>query len=174
MNQMQGRGMGESSAEGGATSDSDRFRMMRENFAQMLHEVAIVNASGEEIDRFNNLGGSGFDVAMSDSSGALIYELRIPLASSAAQKYALDVAAGGVVSIGMETQQFSRGSGSQGGGQAGERPEGGGGRGGRGGMGGGRGGGRRGGGQPPEGGRSFTPAEPINVWAKVTLATPGK
>lgn len=153
----------------GEQGDSDRARTMRESFYEMLHDVEVVGQDNTIIEKFSNLHASGFEVAVSDSTGPLIYELKIPLAKNGESNYAVASRPGGTIGIGLETGQFRRtarrpeGSGDDGGGGMGGGRRGGGGR--MGGRRGGFGGGRQGGGDQPA-----SPPEPLNVWAKVTLA----
>lgn len=111
----------------------------------------------------------GMDVAIRSEQGTLQYELKVPLGRSADHPYALDVAPGKTIGVGLETAktpQRSYGQGRGGGGGMGGGM-GGGGRG-RGGMGGGGRGGSRGGGGGGQ--RGFEPAKPLKSWGTVTIA----
>jgi hypothetical protein len=120
-------------------------------------------------------------LAIKDTDGTLACEIKLPLQPVGEHPFALGVAPGKTVGIGVETVKMSRPTGFGGD----ETPgEGGGRRGGWGGRGGrGRGGGRRGGGwsggrRPGgewgggqrEGGRSGASLKPLNLWAKIRLA----
>lgn len=108
----------------------------------------------------------GFDLDVGLTKGALVYEAKIPLLSSDGN-YAIGAAPGSKIGIGLTTPRMDRER--MRGRMSGEGPPGGsgGGRGGgrRGGMGGGKGGGMRGGGHTP------SMPEPLDIWAKVKIAS---
>ena len=106
----------------------------------------------------------GVDVAFTTVQGVLQYELKVPLARSSDNPYAIGAAPESTIGIGLETPRpTERSFGGEPGGFGGGM---GGGYGGRGGFGrgGGMGGGRRGG-----GGREFQPPKPLKGWATLTL-----
>jgi hypothetical protein len=108
----------------------------------------------------------GVDVAVRAEQGMLQYELKVPMVRTAEHPYAIDVAPGKTIGLGLETgkiQQRSLGEGRGGGfGGGGMGGRGGGGMGGRGGG----GGGRRGGAESPR----PQAAKPLKVWATVATA----
>jgi|tagenome__1003787_1003787.scaffolds.fasta_scaffold20524160_1 hypothetical protein len=113
----------------------------------------------------------GVAVALHLQQGVLQYELRVPLARTTAQPYALETQGGKTIGVGFETGKMpshsspegGRGGGFGGGGGSGGR---GGGMGhGGGGMGRGGGGGEEHGGQPPK---------PLKAWATIAIAPPAR
>lgn len=131
-------------------------------FTGMFHEIEVVGPDKADRTRMGVINPYGISVAMSDTSGVLVYELKVPLKSTASRPFAIGSDAGGRISVGLETGGVNRELMKE---QMG---------GGRGGMGGGRGGmqggGRRGGmGQPNRQGMAGIP-DPLKVWMNVTLA----
>ena len=104
--------------------------------------------------------------AMAEKDGALVLELKVPLAFSLETPFAIQTAPGKMIAVGLEGAQPDRELRSEGrrGGRGGEGAEGGG----RGGSGGRGGEGRSGGERPSE--RSF--GTPIKKWFRVPLASP--
>jgi hypothetical protein len=109
---------------------------------------------------------SGVEAALRVSEGEVVYELKVPLATSPDHPYAINTTAGKTIGIGFETPKMEESSGeaSRGGGGGYGR---GGGMGGHGGMHGG-GGGMHGGGGSRAGG--YQPPKPLKVWATVSLS----
>jgi hypothetical protein len=136
---------------------------MQHEFQKMLGEIEIVGPDNNVVERFSSFHSYGIQVSINDSSGALVYELRVPIGFGKDHPYAITSAQGSTFSIGLETGEIDRRS-SQENRSAGdgEAP-----RGGRGG--GGRGRGMGGGGRMP-GNRSSNMLEPLHVWAKVHLS----
>jgi len=112
----------------------------------------------------------GIQAKIGESTGVLVYEMRVPLVKSDSQPYAIGARANAMIGVGLQTPEFDRsamrpqmGGGGGGGGRGGR-----GGFGGRGGGMGGRGGyGGRGG---MGGGRGFEAPKPLKVWNVVQLA----
>jgi hypothetical protein len=109
----------------------------------------------------------GIQAKIGESTGVLVYELRVPLVKSDSQPYAIGARTNAMIGVGLETPEFDRSA-------MRSQMGGGGGRGGRGGFGGrgggmgGRGGyGGRGG---MGGGRGFEATKPLKVWNVVQLA----
>jgi hypothetical protein len=99
--------------------------------------------------------GKGVEVRIAPAAGgAIVYELKVPLAVTADRPYAIGTRPGAVLGVGLEATRLDT---------SGMRP-----RMGMRGMGGAMGGGRGGGGRMG-GGRPEMP-EPLNLWAKVHLA----
>lgn len=115
----------------------------------------------------------GIQAKIGESTGVLVYEMRVPLAKSDSQPYAIGAKPNAMIGVGLETPEFDRFAmrpaigGRGGGGGIGGR----GGVGGRGGMGGGGGYGGRGG---MGGGRGFEMPKPLKTWNTVQLAAPAK
>jgi hypothetical protein len=105
----------------------------------------------------------GIEVAMTEDHGAVLYELKVPLATTEDHPYAVGATAGKTIGIGIETPKpqhaSSEGRGGGMGGMGGGMGRGGGG---YGGHGGGMGGGGHQGGE-------FQPPKPLSAWATVTL-----
>lgn len=119
---------------------------------------------------------AGLDAASRMAEGVLVYEIRVPLAASEGQPYAVRSTPGAAIGLGIETNEMPRfgGRGEEGGGGrsggGGGRPPGGGGGGMMGGGGGGRGG--MGGGAPGGGREGMRALKPIKTWTVVHLAQP--
>ena len=155
---------------GEAAGEPDR---LKELFGQAAERLEILGPAGGGSVMMVNDGSSGIEVGVSHRDGTFGYELKIPLTTDSGAAYALGSGMSQLVGIGFETPQVDmeaireamggdmpRGGGWPGGGLEGGPPGGD--------MGGGMpGGGMRGG--RMRGGRP----EPIEIWAKVTLATPG-
>jgi hypothetical protein len=128
-------------------------------------ELEILIGTSESL-RMNLVEVGNIDVALGFDKGVLRYELRIPLEKTEGYPFAVGALAGAEIGVGLETPEIdreamrSRMGGGKGPGMGGH-----GGMGGRGGMGGGMGGRGMGGSRPQM-------PEPLNVWAKVTLADP--
>jgi hypothetical protein len=115
----------------------------------------------------------GIQAKIGESTGVLVYEMRVPLVKSDSQPYAIGARANAMIGVGLETPAFDRSAmRPQMGGGGGEGGRGGsGGRGGFGGRGGGMGGrGGYGGRGGMGGGRGFEATKPLKVWNVVQLA----
>jgi len=97
----------------------------QQDFQSMLHEMEILGNNNTVIERIPNLHSSGLQASINDSSGALVYELKIPLSWTRQHPYAVSAQAGAVVGLGLETGEFrpqqgnrssDEGSGGRGGG----------------------------------------------------------
>lgn len=119
----------------------------------------------------------GVAAASAMDQGAVVFEMKVPLATSTEHPYAVGVAPGKTFALGLFTPELpkpgaggeERGRGRVGGGMGGGGYAGG--RGGGGGYGGG-GGRRGGGGAPPSGGFGGEPVKPLKLWVKLQLAAP--
>ena len=153
------RGMAED-REGAQPDSTARFRMPPVDTS----DVEIIGPVNGEHHQISKAQLREVAVSMDNSSGTLVYELKVPLTDNGPEPYAIGTQPGKTIGIGLETaaRQAPQGSDESGGG--------GGGRGFRGGGMGGRGG-RRGGGGGDRGGRSGQQTEPLSVWAKIELAT---
>jgi hypothetical protein len=149
---------GEGEADGNMESRQQQFR-------QMLGEMEILGPTKIDRNRIPLLNPYGIEAGISDTSGMLAYELKVPLKPTNKHLYAVGADTARFISIGLETGEFrlpamSRGGGGMSGGGTGMG-------GGRGGRGGGRGGGMGpGGGQPAQG-----TSEPMKLWMKVKIAS---
>jgi hypothetical protein len=142
---------------------------LRRQFAQIPDTMEIIGPHKNERNSFSVRDIEGLTVSLHDSLGVMIYELTIPLRRSDELPYGIGVGPGKAIGLGLETGQFKREMTGENSHRGGKMP-------------GGRGGGRPDGGfgfpggrgrmRPPgnEGGMGF---EPIKVWAKVILASPG-
>ena len=139
-------------------------------FVSMMDTLEIIGPKPNERRSYLFHNVPGISVSFTDTTGMMIYELRIPLGIAGDSSYALAAKSGGTISIGLES-----GAGVMP--DAGKRdttqyrePPRGPGWGGMGGMGGypDNGGGMR----PDRGGRGMI-GDPIEFWAKVVLAVPG-
>jgi hypothetical protein len=159
------RQMREGRAAEGNPEQAERNPEQLQQFRQMLHEMEVIGPGKSDRNRVPVINSYAISIAMSDTSGALVYELRMPLKSAIQRPYAVGTDTGKVINIGLETGEMKRAMMPQGGGMPGGMPGGGGGM-----PGGGRGG--RGGGMGP-GGRQTTEgtSEPLKVWMKVEIAS---
>jgi len=132
-------------------SQHDLFRRM--------YEMEVMGGENMVLEKFQNLHPSGMQLAISDSTGPIIYELKIPFQAHPGQRYAVGTQPGKTIGIGFETGELRRRASRP---EMSEEAPGGGGGGRRRGM----GGGMRGGGNRPE-----NDAERLNLWAKIHLAT---
>ena len=157
----------------GSMQDSTRYQRM---FAMMGNQLDILGPDEDKSVRVAVLSAKGIEVQLGYSRGRVVYELKVPLARDAEHPYGIGTALGETIGIGFATSELDRekmmetmgqGRGGRGGGRGG----GGGMKGGGGGMRGGGRGGRGGmGGMRPSGGQM---PEPLELWAKVTLASNG-
>ncbi len=134
---------------------------LQRTFPLSFNELEILGPNQKEKQRMRKAEAKGIDVAMSFSSGKLVYELKIPLMNRSDRPYAINVRPGSSFGIGIETsprrdmgQSPRRKTGGM------RRPAGGGnpGMGGRGGM-----------GQMPGGGRPGMPKN-LKLWLSVSLS----
>jgi hypothetical protein len=161
------RGMGPGRRAEGGPPDPEEFQQrMSEAIASMDEFVIHGPRKGDRHPRVID-EGKGVEVRIGMEGGGLIYELKVPLARTGVHPYAIGTQPGEAIGVGLETSEFDLeamrggmgpgGMGRGGGGIGGVGPGGG--------MGGGPpGGGRMGGGRPEM-------PEPLNMWAKVQLAT---
>jgi hypothetical protein len=148
----------------GGEGQNDRSASRLQELSGMLHEMEILGPTNIVVERLSTLHAAGLEASLSDSSGSLVYELKLPLRMMNGHPYAIGADPGNTVGVGLETGQFRRSAVAE------NRPaEGGGGRGRRGGGGGGGRGGMRGGGRT-SGERPAMP-DPLKVWATVRLAS---
>jgi len=139
--------------------------MTREEMMQKLQEtmteLEVLGSDEEVLGRMDIEDAQGIEVKLRNAGGTLVYELKVPLASSEEYPFALGVEPGDFIGVGFLSPklQMLRSSGMRGGGGM---PGGGGGMppGGGGGMGGMRGGGMS----------RMMPRE-LKIWAKVLLAS---
>lgn len=133
--------------------------------AEALREVEILGPEEGQTRRVNRAEVQGMEIAATLVRGVLSYEVRIPLRADDQASFALDLPEDvHTVGVGLVTPEVDRASRPQGAGPGGGPPGGGrpgGGGGGRRGSGGGPGG-------PPEG---FERPEPLDLWAKVAMAS---
>ena len=154
------QGRRERPAEFGEEPDME---ILQRVFLLSLNELEILGPGRKEKRRIKKAEAIGVDVAMSVSSGLLVYELKVPLINSPEQSFAINVQPGRSFGIGIETnpqsrdkEQLSRPGRTEGM----ERP----------GSGGNPGMGRPGGmSQMPGGGRSTIPRN-LKLWLSVSLS----
>ncbi len=167
------RGLGRETGERGDPPDLDSL-LVRFSPPERLE---IRNGEDELMESYPLDATPGLEARIGSENGALVCELKIPLEATADRPFAV-AATKGRVGLGLETVEIERPKmqrpdgmmgGGPGGGMGGGPPGGGGGGMGGGPPGGGRGGGR-GMGAPP--GMMGAQAEPIDLWARVILATP--
>ncbi len=152
------QGKREPPSEFGEEQDIEK---LQRSSSMSINELEILGPNRNEKRRMRKAEAKGVDVAMSVSSGMLVYELKIPLIKSSDRPYAVNVQPGSTFGIGIETsppsdmgQSPRRKTGGM------RRPVGGGnpGMGGRGGM-----------GQMPGGGRPVMPKN-LKLWLSVSLS----
>lgn len=139
---------------------------MRRDFEKSLDRLEILFPKEEDSINMALSELIGIEVHVGVDRERLVYEIKMPLQKSDQTPYAIDVTAGQIIGIGLETAKFDFAVLRQ---QMGERPPGGGGFGGvRGGIGEGRGG--YGGGPGSFGGRGgFQRAKQFKLWTQVEL-----
>jgi hypothetical protein len=143
-------------------SGEERNRLSASEMLRMLHEMEILGADNKVLEKFLNLHSAGLQASINDSTGSLVYELKVPLHGNSDHPYAIGTGPGRTFSIGLETEEFKRENRPADEGTQEGRTR-------RGGWG---GGGRRGGGGTPRSGQFQGPPEPLKVWAKVHLSIP--
>lgn len=140
----------------------------RQLIEQSLKEIKFLGSKEDDWDRMLVSAASGVSAKVSDqrdSSGAFVYELKVPLRRSEEHPYAIGAEPGKAIGIGFEMQKFDREkmmAGREGGMRGDDMGPPGGMRGGRGGP---PGGGMRGGMRRPE------MPKPLKIWTKVQLAS---
>jgi hypothetical protein len=149
----------------GSRPDPEEMAAKMEELIEGGTDMEILWPGEDESLRLAIVEAKGIDVRVGISSGALIYELKVPLEVSADNPFGIGAEKGALVGVGFETpemdfEQMRESSGGRSGGMGGR----GGGMGGRGGGMGGRGGMGGGGRQMPE---------PLDVWIVARLAVEG-
>ncbi len=152
------------------TGEGDGITAAKLSVAAAGRDLEVLGREEGDLGRMRVSDAKPIEAAISDQDGALVVELKVPLAFSVSAPHAIESAAGKTISVGLETAppkvKRSR-DGETSGGRAG----------GFGGGRGGRGGGMRGGGG--RGGRGADRAEeneakalgkPLKVWLSVPLA----
>ncbi len=99
------QGRRERPAEFGEESDME---ILQRVFLLSLNELEILGPDRTDVRRINKTEAKGVDVAMSVSSGLLVYELKVPLINSPEQAFAINVQPGRSFGIGIETSPQSR------------------------------------------------------------------
>ncbi len=128
---------------------------------EMLTEIEVIGPGKDARNRFPRVNPFGISVGISDTSGSMVYELKIPLRAEDNLHYEIATDPGSVIRIGLETGKIDRRALARG---MRERRQ----SGGPEGMGGGRV--MRGGGRP----QMSRMGDPIEVWMEVKLAeSPG-
>lgn len=152
------QGRRERPAEFGEEPEIERLQRM---FPMSFNELEILGPNKKQKQRMRKAEAKGIDVAMSFSSGKLVYELKIPLINRSDRPYAINVRPGSSFGIGIETsprrdmgQSPRRKTGGMRRPAGGRNP----GMGGRGGM-----------GQMPGGGRPGMPKN-LKLWLSVSLS----
>jgi hypothetical protein len=149
-------GMGGMMRPGRGGQDRDEMREeMRENYLAAATELELLGPRDIDRHRYDLAEAHGVEVRVNPTKESLIYELKVPLTKSAQEKFALGADGGEPIGVTLETPKTERPE------MSGGFPGGGGGR---------SGGGGRGGGRMPGGGRR-SPPEPLEVQAKIRLAT---
>lgn len=131
---------------------------LKKQIPDMLTEIEIIGPGENEQDRISTNNPFGIAVGLTDTTAALIYELKVPLVASGDLSYQIGAEPGSTIRTGLETsgmegKQVIRRSGS-----------------GSGGMGGQGGRIRKGDGPPGSGARRIGPAEPMEIWLELRLA----
>ena len=146
----------------------DRQRPPASDFQEPVNRLEILGPKKDDVHSFILDHAPGVSVKVGQAEGSIVYELKVPLATSASVPYAIGTKPGATIGLGLETPKMEAPAmeGRRGGGMGGY----GGGMGGRGGGGmGGHGGGM--GGRGGEGrGQSERP-KPMKTWVTVRLAS---
>ncbi len=156
---------------GGHRSDSGEPAAVPDDY-EPSNRIDILGPGKDDARSLTLDHASGVEAALRVSEGAVLYELKVPLAATSDHPYAVNSTGGKTIGIGFETPKIDHApsEGEHGGGGGGGYGHGGGG------MGGGRGGGMHGGGGGMHGGGSesggYQPPKPLKAWATVTLSGP--
>ena len=139
----------------------EREKRLKEKSKIMLNELEIITPLGRSQHNYSMSNPYGIELALKDTIGTLVYELKIPLTQPIGSMYDLNLITGSKVNIGIETGEIDRQSmmdkKSLGGGMPGGGREGG-----MMGKGGGKGRGN------PDAMKNML--EPIKLWISLTLA----
>jgi len=139
----------------------EREKRLKEKSKIMLNELEIITPLGRSQHNYSMSNPYGIELALKDTIGTLVYELKIPLTQLIGSMYDLNLITGSKVNIGIETGEIDRQSmmdkKSLGGGMPGGGREGG-----MMGKGGGKGRGN------PDAMKNML--EPIKLWISLTLA----
>jgi hypothetical protein len=147
---------------GGLPREQDQEEMTKK-FERTSTELEILGPGKDEVKKMAVKDAEGIEIELKASTGLIVYEIKIPLASSKENPYAVGAAAGDKIGVGLDSPkpQMKRSSGMRG------MP----------GMG-GRGGGSRGGGmggmsgrRMPGGGMQPGMPKELKIWANVQLAS---
>jgi hypothetical protein len=136
--------------------DTEEEDILNKQFFNMLTEIEVIGPDDNKRNRFSKINPYGIEVGLTDTSGALIYELKVPLVATTGYNYQVGAEPGNVIRVGFETGKSERRE------SMGRRP----GTGKGGGMGGMRGGGS-GGRRPHDMDR---PGDPVKFWMKLHIA----
>jgi hypothetical protein len=142
----------------------EREKKMQAKSRIMLGEMEIITSDGRSQHSVSIYNPYGIEIALNDTSGALIYEMKIPINSPESSLYSYSLTGGAKLSIGIETGEMDKKdmmAQRSGGGM----PEGG--------MGGGKGGGKMGksggkGRNNPDAMKNML--EPVKFWINLTFA----
>ena len=143
----------------------EREKRLKEKSRIMLNELEIITPVGRSQHKYSMSNPYGIELALRDTIGTLVYELKIPLTQPIGSLYDLNLITGSKVNIGIETGEIDRQSMMDKKSSGGGMPEGG--------MGGGKGGGKMGkGGGKGRGNQSAMKdvLEPIKFWISLTLS----
>jgi hypothetical protein len=132
-------------------------------FDESVKEMLVAGTGDETFRRAGAKALDGIKAAAVADENKMVLEFVVPVANAGSFGYGVGAFPGSIIGLGLETPEIDRD-------KLKEQMRGGGMGGGRGGMGGGKGGGGRGGMRPSGGQRPEMP-DPIEVWAKVQLAT---
>lgn len=136
-----------------------REKKLQEKSRIMLNEMELMTPGGRSFYNVSMYNSHGIEIALNDTSGALIYEMKIPINSTESSLYSYSLTGGTKLSIGIETGEMDKKD------MMAQRSGGG--------MGGGKGGGMmgKGGGKGrnnPEAMKNML--EPVKFWINLTFA----
>lgn len=140
----------------------EREKRLKEKSKIMLNELEIITPVGSSQHNYSMSNPYGIELALKDTVGTLVYELKIPLTQPGISMYDLNLITGSKVNIGIETGEIDRqsmmdkkssGGAMSGGGRRGGRMM-------------GRGGGKGRGNQSA----MMNILEPVKFWVRLTLA----
>ena len=150
-----------------ANSNTEFASEQKNRFVEMLREIEVLGPEKNDRNRIGRVNNFGIEASLNDTLGVMIYALKIPLRSTNEYPYAISADPGSAISVGLEAGKFNRE-------MMRDRMRM------RGGMPGGEGGMPPGGmtpgesehseGTPPGGRERGKMPEPIDFWAKVSLA----
>ena len=86
----------------------EREKRLKEKSKIMLNELEIITPVGRSQHKYSMSNPYGIELAIKDTIGTLVYELKIPLTQPIGSMYDLNLITGSKVNIGIETGEIDR------------------------------------------------------------------